>query len=339
MNSTIKNGKNSINILITGVSGFIGFSLAEDLLKKKNYRIYGIDNYDNYYSILYKKKRIKLLKKNNNFLFYKIDISNKKKVEKFFHKKKFQYIFHLAAQAGVRYSLINPIKYYRVNILGFQNIAQYSVHSNFKKLFYASSSSVYGEQKKLPIDENSNLSPKNFYGYTKVANEFQAKYYSETMKKNFIGLRFFTVYGQWGRPDMFIMKILNSYARNNIFNLNNYGNHFRDFTNIKDVVSLLKKLIFVKSKKHHEIYNICSNNPISINKLVFFFKKKLIGLKIRKIKRNIADVKDTHGSNKKILKIVGKFKFSNIYRELDLIISWFFKNNIKFLLKSEDDKK
>ena len=213
------------------------------------------------------------------------------------------------------------------------------MHSNFKKLFYASSSSVYGEQKKLPIDENSNLSPKNFYGYTKVANEFQAKYYSETMKKNFIGLRFFTVYGQWGRPDMFIMKILNSYARNTTFNLNNYGNHFRDFTNIKDVVSLLKKLIFVKSKKYHEIYNICSNNPISINKLVFFFKKKLIGLKIRKIKRNIADVKDTHGSNKKILKIVGKFKFSNIYRELDLIVSWFFKNNIKFLLKSEDDKK
>jgi UDP-glucuronate 4-epimerase len=337
MSSTVANGKNN-NILITGVAGFIGFSLARELLKHKN-KIYGIDNYDNYYSVSYKKKRIGLLKRNKNFFFQKIDISNKKQVKKFFLKKKFNYIFHFAAQAGVRYSLINPSKYYHANILGFQNIVQYSIQSNFKKFFYASSSSVYGEQKKLPVNENTKLLPKNFYGYTKVANEFQAEYYSKIFKKSFIGLRFFTVYGEWGRPDMFIMKILNSYAKNIQFNLNNYGNHFRDFTSIKDVIILLKKLIPIKNKNRHEIYNICSNNPISIRNLVDFFKKKLVKLKIKKIKRNIADVKDTHGSNKKIIKLIGNYKFSNIYNEIQLIILWFFKNKIENLLIENNEKK
>jgi UDP-glucuronate 4-epimerase len=336
MSSTLGNGKNK-NILITGVAGFIGFSLAKELLKYNN-TIYGIDNYDNYYSVSYKKKRIRLLKKNKNFFFRKINISNKKQVKNFFLKKKFSYIFHFAAQAGVRYSFVNPNKYYHTNILGFQNIVQYSIQSKVEKFFYASSSSVYGEQKRLPVSENSKLMPKNFYGHTKVANEFQAEYYSKTFKRNFIGLRFFTVYGEWGRPDMFIMKILNSYAKNIQFNLNNHGNHFRDFTSIKDVINLLKKLILVKFKNKHVILNICSNNPISIGSLVDFLKQKLVGLKIKKVKRNIADVKDTHGSNKKIIKLIGNYKFSNIYNELQLIISWFFKNKIKNLLNEINDK-
>ena len=139
-----------MNVFISGVAGFIGFSLANELLKKKH-AVYGIDNLDSYYSLKLKRERLKILKKNKNFYFRKIDISKKKELKKYFKDKNFEIIFHFAAQAGVRYSIINPKKYIRSNIIGFQNILESIKNKNFKVMFYASSSSVYGDTKLFPV--------------------------------------------------------------------------------------------------------------------------------------------------------------------------------------------
>ena len=199
-----------MKVLITGVAGFIGFSLAQNLLKKKNIKIYGIDNFDNYYSVKLKKKRISLLKNNKNFYFFKVDITKKKNLSKFFKRNKFEQVYHFAAQAGVRYSLLNPHKYFEVNFIGFLNLLENLILNKPKKLIYASSSSVYGDSSNFPLKEKEILRPKNIYGYTKLLNERVADYYSKIHNINCIGLRFFTVFGPWGRPDMFIIKLLNS---------------------------------------------------------------------------------------------------------------------------------
>jgi UDP-glucose 4-epimerase len=155
-----------MKILVTGVAGFIGYNLSKLLLEKK-YKVFGIDNFDNYYSSKFKFERLKNLKKNKNFRFNKIDIINSSKIKKFFKNKKIDVIVHLAAQAGVRYSLINPEKYIDVNIFGFLNIIEQARINNVKNFFYASSSSVYGDSKKFPLKENQILKPKNIYGLSK----------------------------------------------------------------------------------------------------------------------------------------------------------------------------
>ncbi len=216
-----------MKILITGSAGFIGFNLAEALLKKKHL-VYGIDNFDNYYSKKFKIQRNRILKKYKNYNFKKIDITNKKELKKYLIKKSFDIVFHFAAQAGVRYSLINPDKYKKVNIQGFKKLLENLKNKDIKKIYYASSSSVYGDHKKFPLKENLILKPKNIYAISKVKNEELANKYPN--KKTFIcGLRFFTVYGEWGRPDMFIFKLLSSYKKNKNFLLNNKGNHYKNY--------------------------------------------------------------------------------------------------------------
>ena len=166
-----------MKILITGSSGFIGFNLALKLLKKKSINIVGIDNHDNYYSVKLKNKRLNILKKYKNFSFKKIDISKRKQLMNFLKNKKFDYIFHFAAQAGVRFSFENPYKYIETNINGFVNLTD-AIKNKPKKFFYASSSSVYGDVKKFPVDEKSILVPRNIYGMSKVINEDLAKFVS-----------------------------------------------------------------------------------------------------------------------------------------------------------------
>ena len=249
-----------MKILITGAAGFIGYNLSKLLLKKKH-QIFGIDNFDDYYSIKFKKKRILLLKKHKNFNFKKIDITKKKKLNSYFKKKKFNLIIHLAAQAGVRYSLINPQKYIDVNIIGFLNIIDQARKNKIKNFFYASSSSIYGDSTKFPLNENQTPRPKNIYGLSKKLNEQIAKFYSNCFNMNCTGLRFFTIYGEWGRPDMFMLKLFKASANNDIFYLNNYGNHKRDFTYIDDAVTAVYKLIH-KKLRHSNVFNICSNKPI-----------------------------------------------------------------------------
>jgi len=312
-----------MKILITGTAGFIGYSLAKELLKNKKNKIHGIDNFDSYYSINLKKKRISELKKNINYKFYKIDITTHKLVD-FFKNKKFDQVFHFAAQAGVRYSLINPKKYIDVNLNGFINLLENLVANKPKKFFYASSSSVYGDAKSFPLSEDSVLEPKNIYGYTKKLNEEIADYYSKYFKINCIGMRFFTVFGEWGRPDMFILKLLSYHSVKKTFELNNNGDHYRDFTSIKDVLNILKILI-KKKTKNHQVFNICSDRPILVSKLLKSIEKKVGKIKIKNIKRNSADVYKTHGNNKKILKFCAlkKKDLTNFDTELEKLISWY----------------
>ena len=322
-----------MKILITGVAGFIGYSLAIFLLKKK-IKVFGLDNFDDYYSVNYKKKRIQLLKKYKNFFFKKINISNKNYLEKYILKEKsFDVVYHFAAQPGVRYSLKNPRKYYNSNILGYNNLLNCLAKIKIKKIIYASSSSVYGEQKYLPVNETVSFNPKNFYGYSKLINEMTSDFFAKFYKINISGMRFFSVYGEWGRPDMLVIKYLNSQFNNNFFYLNNKGNHLRDFTHVNDIVHILYKMIKINTKKYHEVFNICSSNPYSVKKFISVTKNFIRNIKVKNKSKDSADVKDTHGSNLKIKKITGYKNFTNIELEIPLIIKWFKENNISTLLK------
>ena len=314
--------------LVTGSAGFIGFHLSKKLLSE-GLTVIGVDNLNNYYDQNLKKNRNKILEKYKNYKFNKIDIKNYSKLESIFKKNKFDCIINLAAQAGVRYSLINPKKYVDVNILGFLNIIELAKEKKIKKFIYASSSSVYGENKKFPLSENQSLNPKNIYGLSKQMNEQIASMYSKFFDLKCIGLRFFTIYGEWGRPDMFLFKLFKASQQNKKFYLNNYGNHKRDFTYINDATFAIYKLI-KKNQKYHNIYNICSNKPIKISNIIKHFKKNN-NAKIQLVKMHKADVKDTHGSNRKIKKIIQNFRVSNFYNCFDQTLKWYKRNKIQKL--------
>jgi UDP-glucuronate 4-epimerase len=313
-------------ILITGSAGFIGFNLSKYLLEKK-YEVYGIDNLNNYYSVKLKKERLKILKKYKNFYFKKIDLCNTKQLN-LIKKINFNYVFHLAAQAGVGYSMKNPQKYIHSNINGFCNLVEFLKNKKINKFFYASSSSVYGDHKKFPLKEELNIKPKNVYGLTKKFNEEIAEIYSSLYKIKFIGLRFFTVFGEWGRPDMFMLKFLNASFNKFFFYLNNNGNHFRDFTYIGDVVKSLFKLINIKQKKNHEVINICSNNPVSIKKIIKHFIAQVQSPRIIMRGFQLGDMIKTHGDNSKLKRLTKDNKFTTLNTSLNKTIDWYIKNKI-----------
>jgi UDP-glucuronate 4-epimerase len=319
-----------MKILITGCAGFIGYHIAEKILKDfKKCKVYGIDNFNNYYSPELKNKRIINLKKYQKFNLKKIDISKKEIVKKIFNRNKFDIVIHMAAQAGIRYSLVNPKSYFESNVIGFFNILELSNQNKVKKFIFASSSSVYGDQKKYPFKEDFNLYPNNLYSLTKKINEECAKDLSELTNMTIIGLRFFTIYGKFGRPDMLIYKFLKSSLSNLTFKLNNYGDHKRDFTHIDDVTNIIKGLILKKIKKKYQIFNICSNKPINLKLLINKINKiTKIKNKTFKVKRNHADVLITHGDNSKIKKYLKIYKFRNIFNEIKEVINWYTKNKI-----------
>ncbi len=310
-------------ILITGAAGFIGYNFCEKFAKKNpKTRIICIDNINNYYSTKIKRKRIKRILRHKNVLFFKIDLVDQKKLEKIFLKYSFSEVYNFAAQAGVRYSEQNPNAYTKSNIEGFINIIKLSKQNNVKKFFYASSSSVYGDCKKFPLKESERLNPKNYYGITKKTNEEIAKIFYESFKFKSIGIRLFTVFGEWGRPDMFMIKYLNSVYNSKKFYLNNYGDHVRDFTYIDDVTNILIKL---RTKKilGSEVYNICSNNPVGLNSTINYFQK--ISPKIKVLKRGFqkSDIYKSHGDNRKILKLIKNYKFKNFFEAIKDMHNWF----------------
>ena len=316
------------NIVITGVCGFIGFSLAKALLDTKKTTIIGVDNLNDYYSKKLKKDRFKILKKYKHFKFYKFNIEDKNKLFKL-SKLKIDCVINLAAQAGVRYSIKFPRKYINSNINGFFNILEFCKTYKIKKLIYASSSSVYGDNKIFPLKEDFKINPKNFYGYSKKNNEEMAEIYANLYNVKSIGLRFFTIYGEWGRPDMFMLKYLQFLFFNKPnFYLYNYGNHFRDFTYIKDVTKIIDKLINKKLTKSHTVFNICSNNPVKITKIIDIInsvanKKTLI----KKTKLQLADIIKTHGNNNRIKQFTGFKKFTKIDDGIKNLVYWFIKYN------------
>ncbi len=321
-----------MKILITGSAGFIGYNFCKFLLTKTSYRIYSIDNVNDYYSQKLKRARLRDLKRYKKFKFYKLDLCNKEKLKKIF-KIKFGAVYHFAAQAGVRYSLINPRSYLNSNVIGFFNLIELIKKNNIRKFYYASSSSVYGESKNFPLKEIHKINPKNLYGLTKKNNEETAELFFEGSATTAVGLRFFTVFGEWGRPDMLIYKYLKSvFDKKSKFYLNNYGNHTRDFTYIYDVTEILYNLLNTKFTKNNNIINICSNNPIKITKILNhinkYFKKRPI---IYKRSFQKADVKKTHGSNLKIKKLSKKKRFTDIMIALNNTCYWF-KNNSKLFI-------
>ena len=315
-----------MKILVTGVAGFIGFNFGKYLLEKK-IKIIGIDNINNYYSTKLKINRLKELKKFKNFKFYKIDLRDQKKLDKIFLTNRFDAIFHFAAQAGVRHSVDHPRKYIDSNINGFFNILEQVKNKKIKKFFYASSSSVYGNSKSFPLKEKNLLFPTNTYSLSKKFNEDISSIYNKFYGIEAIGLRFFTVYGEWGRPDMFYSMVFDSAYKNKKLFINNFGNHSRDFTYIKDVNLILYKMLVSRKIPKNEVLNICSNKPVNILKLVKIVEKYSKKIKLHKRKIQKADVLKTHGDNKKIIKYKLIKKFTPIETGIKNTLTWYRKYN------------
>ncbi len=320
-----------MNILVTGAAGFIGSRLCLKFLENKKNYVYGVDNLNNYYSTKLKKLRLKELNKKKNFKFLKIDLKNKKNFKKINSIKKIDLIYHLAAQAGVRFTLKFPKKYFDDNIIAFFNLINFAKEKKIKKFFYASSSSIYGDQFSFPIKENNKLNTKNFYGLSKYINEITSKTFSDIYNIKVVGLRFFTVFGEWGRPDMLIFKYLKSNLENKKFYLNDNGEHFRDFTYIDDVIEVLIKLKNIKLRKKNQILNICSNKPIKIINVIKYINQTFPHFKYTPVFSETLkkiEVNRTHGDNKLIKKIFKNLKFTDFKSSLNKTIRWYIKNRI-----------
>ena len=316
-----------MNILVTGAAGYIGSNFSFEISRKyKNYKIITLDNINNYYNKKIKNIRVIELKKLKNVKFLKLDICNKKKINSLFKKYKFQEVYHFAAQAGVRYSEINPQAYIDSNITGFLNIINASKDAKVKKFFYASSSSVYGDNNKFPLKEHYDLKPKSLYALSKKLNEDIAKIFFQNYNFKSIGLRFFTVIGETGRPDMLINKYLGKAFNKHKFFLNNNGKGIRDFTYINDVTNALLKLRN-SSIKANEVYNICSNRPESLKKVLKILKENSPKFKITKKGKQKLDVFKTHGDNSKLRKVLKTIKFKNLEYALMSTIKWYRKNH------------
>lgn len=330
-----------IKILVTGAAGFIGFHLIKKLLTK-NFHVIGIDNLNNYYEKSLKLNRLKEIKKikKKNFKFYKIDISNKKKLLGIFKKEKVNFVVNLAAQAGVRHSLKNPFVYTKSNLVGFFNILHMSKEFKIKHLIYASTSSVYGMNTKLPFSESHAVDhPLQLYAATKRSNELMAHAYSNLYRLPTTGLRFFTVYGPWGRPDMALFLFVRNILKKEPINIFNNGNHKRDFTYIDDIVNGIYKIIFKipNSKSFKKLQPNNSSAPFRILnignskkvKLSSFIKEIENNLKVRAKKRYLnlqkGDVIDTCSSTREIRKITN-FKSKITYKVgIKRFIKWFKK--------------
>ncbi len=327
-----------MKVLITGCVGFIGFHLSQKLTSK-GYKVIGVDSINNYYGTKIKMDRLKILKQNSKkFTFNKGDISNFSFVQKLFKKYKFDQVINLAAQAGVRYSIENPKAYLDSNLVGFFNILECSKKYKVKHLIYASTSSVYGNNSKLPFKESRHADhPIQFYAATKRSNELMAHSYSSLYNLPTTGLRFFTVYGPWGRPDMALFIFTKKILKGHKIDLFNNGNHIRDFTYVDDIVGPILKLIKRPPKKRKiysrdpsessspfKIYNIGNNDPKKLMDFVSVIEKKLK----KKAKINFkplqkGDVYETYADTSKIFNSTGYKSKTDISSGISKFVDWF----------------
>ena len=317
-----------IKILITGSAGFIGYHLSQSLLQN-DFKVFGIDNLNNYYDVQLKKERIKKLKLKKNFIFYKIDILNKNKVNKIIKDNSIKYIVHLAAQAGVRYSIENPRSYFQSNLMGFFNILEISRENKIKHLIFASTSSVYGNNSNYPLTENLNTDkPLSFYAATKKSNEVMAYSYSNIYKLPATALRFFTVYGPYGRPDMALFKFTKSILGNKKINLFNNGNHDRDFTYVDDIVQGINKIIDKPSKDNipYNCFNIGGGRSNKLKVFLSLIEKNLLKkAKINNMPLQLGDVKKTHSSIKLLKEYTAYEPKTDIKKGIKKFIDWYKK--------------
>ncbi|MGD9486553.1 MAG: NAD-dependent epimerase [Calditrichaceae bacterium] len=278
-------------ILITGAAGFIGFHLAKQLLDA-GYEISGIDNLNNYYDVSLKNARLNILKKYDNFTFDKVELADRTEIDKIFTTKSPDVVVNLAAQAGVRYSIENPYAYLDSNLSGFLNILEGCRNYNVKHLVYASSSSVYGANTRMPFSTHQTVDhPLSLYAATKKSNELMAHTYSNLYDIPTTGLRFFTVYGPWGRPDMAMFLFTKAILSNQPIDVFNHGDMERDFTYIDDIVNGIEKILFripeanpgwsgnapdpASSFSRYKIYNIGNNKPEKLSYLIMLLEKYL----------------------------------------------------------------
>jgi len=313
-----------MRILITGAAGFIGFHLAKKLIEKKIFVI-GIDNLNNYYDKSLKINRLKVLKKSKYFKFIKLDVSDFKNLNLIFKKNKINQVINLAAYAGVQYSLKHPEKYIFTNEIGFFNILELVKKYKIKKLLFASSSSVYGLND-LPFKETQNTDePISLYAATKKNNEVLAYYYSKQFNINIFGIRFFTVYGPYGRPDLSIFKFCKQILSNKKLKLFNKGNNYRDFTYIDDLIDNLLKLLNIKNKKNFfKILNISSGKKIKIFDLVKLLEQKLQKkAKINLEKKLSTDITASLSYSSELRKIIKVRKPTSFNVGISKFISWY----------------
>lgn len=300
-----------MKVLITGAAGFIGSSLSLRLLDRGE-EVVGIDNLNDYYDVNLKLARLERLKPYKNFRFIKLDISDKQQIEGLFLTEKFQRVMHLAAQAGVRYSITHPHAYIDSNIVGFLNILEGCRHNDIEHLVYASSSSVYGANTNMPFSIHHNVDhPVSLYAASKKANELMAHTYSHLYQLPTTGLRFFTVYGPWGRPDMSLFLFTRSILEEKPIDVFNFGNHRRDFTYIDDIIEGVVRVIDKPAQSNsswsganpdpgtslspYRVYNIGNNNPVHLLTFIETLEKCLGKTAIKKLlPLQPGDVPDTY---------------------------------------------
>lgn len=319
-----------MKILITGCAGFIGFHLTNKIISSfKNIKVIGVDNLNKYYSSNLKRNRLKILKskKNFNFKFLKVNLENYKKIKDVFRTNKIDYIIHLAAQPGVRYSIENPRSYINANLMAFFNIIDLAKDHKIKHFIYASTSSVYGDSKKFPIDEKSETTrPISLYAATKKSNELLSYSYANIFKLPSTALRFFTVYGPYGRPDMSLFNFTDNIFKNKTVNLFNKGNHKRDFTYIDDVINPIIKLIKKPPNKiiPYRVLNIGSGKCI---KLTYYLKEieKITKrkAKIKKLSLQKGDIGKTHANINLLFKITKYKPKTSLTVGIKNFISWY----------------
>ncbi len=273
-----------MRVMITGVAGFIGSTLAMRLLERGDH-VYGIDNMNDYYDVTLKEARLARFKDHDNFSFERLDIADRKGMERLFERHRFDAVMNLAAQAGVRYSIENPASYVDANLVGFANILEGCRHSKVGHLVFASSSSVYGANTKLPFSEHDNVDhPVSLYAATKKANELMAHSYAHLYGLACTGLRFFTVYGPWGRPDMALFKFTKGILEGTPIPVFNKGEMIRDFTYIDDIVEGVIRVIDNAPKPDpnwsgedpdpatsyapYRVFNIGNNNPVQLMRYI-----------------------------------------------------------------------
>lgn len=327
-------------ILVTGAAGFIGFHLSKKLLEQGE-QVVGLDNLNDYYDVDLKLDRLKLIENKNNFSFNELDLGDQKQMKTLFSKERFQIVIHLAAQAGVRYSLINPHAYLDSNLTGFLNILEGCRHHEVEHLVYASSSSVYGSNTRMPFSIHHNVDhPVSLYGVTKKANELMAHSYSSLFNLPCTGLRFFTVYGPWGRPDMALFLFTKAIIEGKPIQVFNHGKMKRDFTYIDDIVEGIIRVMNRTALPNpkwdgqspdpgtsyapYQLYNIGNNNPVELMRFINTIEECL-GRKanMELMELQPGDVPATYADVDDLMNDVGFKPSTSIERGIREFISWY----------------
>ena len=327
-------------IIVTGSAGFIGASLCVKLLERGD-NIIGIDNHNDYYDPKIKEARIERLAKYSNFHHYRIDLKDDKNLKKVFKEHKPQKVVNLAAQAGVRYSMENPLAYINSNIVGFAHILENCRLNKIEHLVYASTSSVYGANTKMPFSEHHSVNhPLSVYAASKKSNELMAHSYSYLYQLPTTGLRFFTVYGPWGRPDMALFKFTKAILEEKPIDVFNYGKHTRDFTYIDDIVEgVIKTLDYpatsntdwssdqpdpASSKAPWRIYNIGNNKPVQLMDYIDALEKTLgKKAKINFLSLQPGDVPDTYANTDKLNKEFNYKPSTSVIEGVSRFVKWY----------------